>query len=86
MRPSCETPCNDNGNNCEKCHRNGECISEASTTTKIEPIITEIIQTTDDINICLSLINIGTSEINNDNLSSEKILNEEIQVKCKDFF
>ena len=82
--PSCETPCNDDGKeNCEKCHRNGECISDDEI---IETQEDEIVKSTEEINICLSLINFGSLENSDNNISLNINITEDINTKCKDFY
>ena len=81
--PSCETPCNDGKENCEKCHRNGEYISDDEI---IETQEDEIDKSTEEINICLSLINFGSLENSDNNISLNINITEDINTKCKDFY
>ena len=90
---SCNILCNDNNNenNCEKCHRNGECMKDPTPPKKTENELnedSEILESTEDIDICLSLINFGNIENSNNNELIEKNIStdEDIYSNCSSFY
>lgn len=97
--PSCEIPCNNEGQeNCEKCHRNGECFQDdiKEPTTKIDSTQgneddktqenEEKTYSSEVVNQCLSLINFESIENSNTNISSSKSNNVGLNAECKEFF
>ena len=74
--PYCNTLCNNYHENCEKCHRDGTCTQER-------------IGSSEEIDICLSLINFGNIE--NSNHHNEQIErnidnNTDIYNRCLEFY